>query len=330
MSASSAPAATSVVPRRLTISVTLLRRLLPAASFVILLGVIIGINRRAGTYLGLTLLLNLAVPLVLATLSQMMVIAVNDNDLSVGAFVGFVACVGAVWMATAPWFTAGILLAAVLVYAILGALIQLRRLPALAVTLGMSFVWYGFAVLLLPSPGGHAPVWLLRAMAWRPILVPLPLLISLVLGLGMNWLVIRSSMGVLLRGAGGNPRALIRSNWSLLAIRSGIYAAAGLLAVLAGVALLGLATSGDANMAGRYTLLSIAGVILGGGEFTGGLVSPIGAVFGALSLSLVSSLLTFLNISTDWQVGSQGVILILVLGLRALLQHGSETEGPSA
>jgi ribose transport system permease protein len=44
---------------------------------------------------------------------------------------------------------------------------------------------------------------------------------------------------------------------------------------------------------------------------------------------LVSSLLTFLHIGSDWQVGSQGVILILVLALRALLQQGSETEGPS-
>jgi ribose transport system permease protein len=329
MSVSSATAATSLVPRRLTISAAFLRRLLPAASFVILLGIIIGINHRAASYFGLTLLLNLAVPLVLATLSQMMLIAVNDIDLSIGAFVGFVACAGAVWMASSPWLTVGVLLAAVLVYAILGALIQLRRLPALAITLGMSFVWFGLAILLLPSPGGHAPAWLLQAMAWRPYLVPLPLLISLVLGLGMHWLVIRSSIGVLVRGAGGNARALIRSNWSLLAICSGVYAAAGLLGVLAGVTLLGLATSGDANMANRYTLLSIAGVILGGGEFTGGLVSPIGAVFGALSLWLVSSLLTFLNIGSNWQIGAQGVILILVLALRALLQHGEETEGPS-
>ena len=330
MSASSPPAGASVAPGQLAISTALLRRLVPAASFLILLCVIIAMNRRAASYLGLTLLLNLAVPLVFATLSQMMVIAVNDNDLSVGAFVSFVACVCAVWLASSPLFTVGVLVVAVLGYAILGALIQARRLPALAVTLGMSFVWYGFGVLLLPAPGGRAPQWLIDAMGWRPYLVPLPLLISLVVALGMHWLVIRSSLGVLMRGAGGNARAVRRANWSLLAIRAGVYAAAGLLAVLGGITLLGLATSGDANMSGRYTLLSIAGVILGGGEFTGGRVSPVGAVFGALTLSLVSSLLTFLNISTDWQVGSQGVVLILVLALRALLQRDSETGEAAA
>ena len=67
MSASSPPAGASVAPGQLAISAALLRRLVPAASFLILLCVIIAMNRRAASYLGLTLLLNLAVPLVFAT-----------------------------------------------------------------------------------------------------------------------------------------------------------------------------------------------------------------------------------------------------------------------
>ena len=83
----------------------------------------------------------------------------------------------------------------------------------------------------------------------------------------------------------------------------------------------GLTTSADANMALRYTLLSIAGVILGGGEFTGGRVSPIGAVLGALTLVLAGSLLSFIRISPDWQIGAQGAILILVLALRTAVNR---------
>ena len=77
-------------------------------------------------------------------------------------------------------------------------------------------------------------------------------------------------------------------------------AAAGLFAVLAGMMLVGLTTAADANIALRYTLLSIAGVILGGGDFVGGRVSPIGAVIGALTLTLAGSFLSFLRISPDW------------------------------
>ena len=80
---------------------------------------------------------------------------------------------------------------------------------------------------------------------------------------------------------------------------------------------MGTTTSGDANLAARYTLLTIASVILGGGSFVGGLVSPVGAVLGALTLSLAASLLTFLHVPSDWQIGAQGGILIAVLALQA-------------
>ncbi len=87
------------------------------------------------------------------------------------------------------------------------------------------------------------------------------------------------------------------------------------------MALVGLTTSADANIALRYTLLSIAGVILGGGEFVGGRVSPVGAVVGALTLTLAGSFLSFLRISPDWQIGAQGAVLIVVLGLRLIFSR---------
>jgi ribose transport system permease protein len=101
-----------------------------------------------------------------------------------------------------------------------------------------------------------------------------------------------------------------------------LFALAGLFGVLSGVALIGITTSGDANIGNGYTLLSIAGVILGGGEFVGGVVSPIGAVLGALTLTLAaSSLLTFMHIPPDWQIGANGAILILVLTARVLIER---------
>ena len=63
-------------------------------------------------------------------------------------------------------------------------------------------------------------------------------------------------------------------------------------------------------------------MILGGGEFVGGRVSPVGAVIGALTLALAASpLLTFMHIPPDWQVASNGVILIVVLAARMLVSR---------
>jgi ribose transport system permease protein len=91
--------------------------------------------------------------------------------------------------------------------------------------------------------------------------------------------------------------------------------------MLSGLALIGLTTSAQANVAERYTLLSIAGVILGGGYFVGGRVSPVGAVIGAMTLTLAAPFLTFMRIPPDWQIGAQGAILILVLALRAVIDR---------
>ena len=108
----------------------------------------------------------------------------------------------------------------------------------------------------------------------------------------------------------------------MLKTKVAMFTIAGFFGVLAGLSLLGLTTSADAHVADRYTLYSIAGVILGGGEFIGGRVSPMGAVVGALTLALAGAFLIFLKISPDWQIGAQGAILILVLAMRALITSG--------
>ncbi|WP_298852064.1 ABC transporter permease [uncultured Ruegeria sp.] len=295
-----------------------LRLLLPMMSLAVLLGAVFYLQPRAMSYFGLNLLFNLAIPVALATIAQMMIIMVNDIDLSVGTFVSFCACVTATFVHDTPLLGYAILATAILAYAALGALIQLRGLPAIVVTLGMSFVWGGLAVLILPSPGGASPEWLKTLMGLKTPLIPIAVIAPLVIALVVHLLIKRSWVGVILQGVGGNERAMERAGWSVVRLRAAAYGLAGLFGVLAGMCLVGLTTAADANIALRYTLLSIAGVILGGGEFVGGRISPFGAVIGALTLTLAASFLSFLRLSPDWQIGAQGAILILVLAVRLL------------
>jgi ribose transport system permease protein len=189
------------------------------------------------------------------------------------------------------------------------------------VTLGMSFVWLGLAILVLPTPGGKAPDWLRAIMTFKTPLLPLTIWISIALAAIVHLGLMRTAYGAVLRGAGGNPRSVERAGWSLLRAKVVMFALAGVFGMFSGLALVGLTTSGDANIALRYTLLSIAGVILGGGEFTGGRVSPAGAVIGAMTLTLAGSFLSFLRLDPDWQIGAQGVILIVVLALRVVINR---------
>lgn len=291
---------------------------LPAVALASMLGAIFAMQPRAVSYFGLTVLLNFTLPAIFAAMAQMAVIAVGDIDLGIGPFISLVNCIAATLLAGSPFLGWLALAALVAAYAAMGALIHLRGLPSIVVTLGASFVWLGFALLVLPSPGGTPPAWLPALLAWRPPFLPLPVLASIVLaGLG-EFLLMHTSYGVVLRGIGGNPRAIARAGWSLLAGRAALYALAGTCGVIAGLALTGLNTAGDATVGAQYTLISIAAVIVGGGEFVGGIVTPIGTVVGAWIMLLAGSLLSFLNISTDWQLSVQGGILIIVLGLRAL------------
>lgn len=294
---------------------------LPAVTLFVMLAVIFWIRPAAMSYFGFTLLFKLAVPVMFAALAQMLVIMLGDIDLSIGAFVGFITCVTALYLDSEPLVAVAIYCASIAVYAGVGLLIHQRQLPSIIVTLGMSFIWLGVAIILLPAPGGVAPAWLSGFMSWQPPVVPLPIILS-VLAAALGHLVIaRSSYGPILLGAGGNPRAIQRAGWSVTRIRVAVYAAAGMLGVVAGLTLTGLTTSGDPNVAPAYTLLGVGAVILGGGAFTGGIVSPVGTVIGALTLALAGSLLSFLQVPPTWQIGAQGGILFLVLAGRILLSE---------
>jgi ribose/xylose/arabinose/galactoside ABC-type transport system permease subunit len=294
------------------------RVMLPAVALALMLGVIFLLQPRAMSYNGLRLLLGLGLPLMFAAMAQLCVIAASDIDFGLGTFIGLVNCVAAKYLGGSPLLATAIFVGLVLAYAGMGAFIQLRRLPSIVVTLGASFVWLGLAVLVLPSPGGEVPAWLTQLVRLHPPFVPLPIVVAVLLGLFGHWLFMRTSYGVVLRGIGSTPASLQRAGWSLLAARSTLFGLAGVFGVIAGLLVTGLNTSGDATIGASYTLLSVAAVIIGGGEFVGGVVSPVGAVIGAFIMLLTGALLSFMNVSTDWQLSVQGAILILVLSTRVL------------
>jgi ribose transport system permease protein len=297
----------------------LLRAALPFLSLAIVLAATFYVQPRTMSYFGLNLMLQYAVPIALATIAQMFIITVNDLDLSIGPFVGLVGVIAATVLNVNPVLGILALMACVLAYGLVGALIHVRNLPSIVVTLGLSFVWLGIAVMILPAPGGKAPPLLKTIMTYPMPYVPFPIVAAILIGAIVHLALMTTSFGVIARGAGGNPKALTRAGWSMLQTKMIMYMLAGLFGVLSGLSLLGLTTSADAHVADRYTLYSIAGVILGGGEFIGGRVSPLGAVVGALTLALAGAFLIFLRISPDWQIGAQGAILIVVLAMRALI-----------
>jgi ribose transport system ATP-binding protein len=71
-------------------------------------------------------------------------------------------------------------------------------------------------------------------------------------------------------------------------------------------------------------MLAVASVIIGGGYFSGGIVTHFGSVCGAISLTMISVLLGLMKVSTDYTASIQGLVLVLILSLRLLKGRGKK------
>lgn len=291
---------------------------LSLVALVLVLAVVFGLRPNVASYNGVRLLLNLSPVLVFAALAQMFVMTASDIDLGIGSFIALVNAIAAGILSDRPLLAGLMLLGCIVGYMLLGTLIHLRRLPSIIVTLGASFVWLGFALMVLPVPGGTVPGWLTGLVRLRPPGVPLPVLFAGAAMIVAHLIVNATSYGVVLRGTGGSAFAVERAGRSTLKARVLLYGLAGLCGVLAGITLAGITTAGDANVGRGLTLLSIGAVIIGGGEFVGGIVSPIGTVLGALVMQLSGSLLSFASVEPAWQYSVQGGILLTILALQVL------------
>ena len=306
---------------------SLASRLVGAAPFiglVLVLSVMIAANPSVASVFGLDLLLMPALSLVLVTEAQMFVVGGSEIDLGVGAFAGLVSVLSATWLYDQALLGAAVIVVALAVYALIGAVIQGRKIPAIIVTLGASFIWAGLGYSIQPTPGGTSPEWLTAMTSWSisPYVPTSVVLIAAVALLGA--LLDRSPLGVILRGFGSNPHAMVASGWPPIRFAMVRYLIAGAFAAAAGLSLTSINASSDINSGNSYTLLSVAAVVMGGCALTGGIVAPIGAVIGAVTLSLIGALLGALGVSSDFNAAAQGAVLIALLAMRYLARSEAE------
>jgi ribose transport system permease protein len=293
---------------------------LPSVAAVAIFAIMVALRPLVASPTGITLVLAPLIPLIFAVLAQMFVIAAGDIDLGIGSFIGLANVVIAVVLpqnlALGLLFLVGMIAA----YAAMGVLIAVRGLPSIVVTLGMSFVWLGIAILILPTPGGVVPPGIVAFVRFNPPVLPGVLIVLTVVTVVVAVFLHRSKYGAVLRGSGSNAEGVRRAGWSVIRAKVSLYALAGFFGVLSGLYLSGQTGGGDPYIASSYVLLSIAGVIVGGASFAGGDVSVVGAVAGGLVIGLLGSLLQFIGVSSSFQAAAQGLVLVLVLVLRALVR----------
>ena len=258
-------------------------------------------------------------PLALAAVAQAIVVIAGGIDLSIGSMMALTSVISASLMEGqggqfAVLVVVGVLGLGLVLGAINGGLVVVTRVPDIVVTLAMSFVWAGFALLVRTSPGGEAASWLTSLVIgpfvseWAP-----KALVVLVVIVTVIWIPItRSRFGLTLYAIGSNPLAAYRSGVNVGRTKIGAYVIGGLFAALAGLSLTA-STSIGSPVPGPYTLESVAAIVLGGVTLAGGRGGVTGPIIAVLILQLIGTDMTFLNIDPNLAFVVQGVILIGVL-----------------
>jgi ribose transport system permease protein len=265
-------------------------------------------------------------PLALAAAAQAVVVISGGIDLSIGSMMALTSVVAAVLMKGRPEefgiaAAVGVLLLGLALGSINGSLVVITRVPDIVVTLAMGFVWAGFALLVLNTPGGAATHWLKDLVIgslgneWVPkAAVVLLVVVALV------WMPVRRSrLGLSIYAIGSNQLAAFRSGVPVGRTKVAAYAIGGLFAALAGLSLTA-STGIGTPVPGPYTLFSVAAVVLGGVSLAGGRGGIFGPLVAVLILSLIRTDMTFLSLDTNLALVAQGIILIGVVMVGSLIQ----------
>lgn len=265
-------------------------------------------------------------PLVLAAVAQAIVVIGGGIDLSIASIMALTSVISATLMkGQSEEFgvavVLGVLVLGVVLGGINGALVVITRVPDIVVTLAMSFVWAGAALLVLKTPGGGSATWLKDLVVgslgneWIPKAA-----VVLIVVVAIVWLPIRrSTVGLSIYAIGSNQLAAFRSGVSVGRTKVIAYALMGLFAALGGLSLTA-STGIGTPVPGPYTLFSVAAIVLGGVSLAGGVGGLFGPIIGVIILSLIRTDMTFLNVNTNLAVVAQGVILIAVVMFGSVIQ----------
>lgn len=272
-------------------------------------------------------LANSVLPLAFAAVAQAVVVISGGIDLSIASIMALTSCITAKLMQDqSPEFgvavVVGVLLLGMFLGAVNGALVVITRVPDIIVTLATSFVWAGFALLVLQAPGGATSKWLKDLVIgplgseWIPKAA-----VALVVVVALIWIpVSRSRLGLSIYAIGSNQLAAFRSGVSVGRTKILAYVLGGLFATLGGLALAASTGVGTPVPEPTYVLLSIAAVVLGGVSLAGGVGGVFGPLVAVVVLQLIRTDMTFLRINSNYALVLQGLILIVVLMVASLIQ----------
>ena len=254
------------------------------------------------------------------------VIATAGIDLSVGSMVAAAGVFGGIAIGTDGTSSLVFILAtigfAVLLGTFNGTAVAYGRVVPFIATLAMFSIARGIALLLndkLPvglldlnggSFGDPAPGSLLWFGSGRILGIPPSVYVFLAITI-LGWIVLnRSRYGRYVVAVGGNREAARIAGVPVRKTIFSVYVLSGLLAGVAAVLLCARLGSASPVSGNLYELDAIGAVVIGGTSLAGGRATIVGTFLGVLTFALIFSLMTQLNLSTEVQQVTKGLIVL--------------------
>jgi ribose transport system permease protein len=213
------------------------------------------------------------------------------------------------------------LLAVLIVGAAIGFLngvgVTFLKISPLVMTLGMSGVVTGLILVVTQGnvSGAIAPI--MTQLIARPVFLGIPgaIVIWIIFG-GLMWLLLeRTSFGKHLFAIGTNRVTARLSGVNVTGMVLGTYALAGLLAGLGGFLVVGNTGVVHIRIGDPFLFPSIAAVAVGGTLLSGGKGSYWGTMAGALVLTLITSLLTTMQMPESVRRMVLGATLLIMISI---------------
>jgi ribose transport system permease protein len=257
---------------------------------------------------------------LLAAFAQMIVLAVGQMSLAVGALGGLVAVLfGAMLELLGLPLPLAIALALLIGVGggwINGALTAGTGVNSFVITLASGSVFTGVNLGLtqsIPFHGippdfvafGDARWGFMPALLWPPLIIA-PLLAVF---------LYRLKAGRQLLAVGGNAHAAELSGISPGAMVILAHAISGGLAGLAAVLAVAQLGAAQPEIGATWLLISFAGPIIGGASLNGGSVSILGATLAVLVIALIENALVLVKVDPYWVQFTLGALLLATVGL---------------
>ena len=269
------------------------------------------------------LLLAISVNAMIA-FSQMIIIAIGQMNLSVGAIGGLAAISFAGMMEVwgLPWPLAAILALGIgiLCGVANGALVAFTGISAFVITLASLSVFKGINLGITEAQPFYAVPEMVKALGNETFLHPLPwLVIPVALVSVVLWyLLFRLPLGRSILAVGGNSHAAELSGISVRGIVIVSHAVSGFLAALAGIMLVGRLQLGQPTIGDDWLILSFAAPVIGGAILTGGKVSVAGTFLGVAIVAIITQVLVLFSIDPFLVQVVLGGLILWAVGVNRL------------